>query len=55
MSPGGRIYSLYDLDRDEAEENDISGRDKGVLQRMIAAFDEKHASLHEIRTDAPAQ
>jgi choline-sulfatase len=55
MAPGGRVYALYDLNRDEAEENDIAGRDKAVLQRMIAAFDEKHATLHEIRVEGQAQ
>ena len=52
MAPGGRVYALYDLNKDEGEENDISGN-KAVLARMVEAFDDKHASLHEVHVDPP--
>ena len=56
MAPGGRIYQLYDLDRDPGEENDLAvGRDRSLLQQTIAAFDEKRASLRELRVDPPPE
>ena len=55
MAPGGRIYALYDLSKDPWETNDISMRDRSVLAQMIEAFDDKHASLHEIHVEPPPQ
>jgi len=51
MAPGGRVYMLYDLSRDEAELNDLSRQDRPLLARMLEAYDEKLSSLHEIHVD----
>ena len=51
MAEGGPVFLLYDLSRDEAEENDLSRRDRAGLARMMDAFNEKLGSLHEIRVD----
>jgi arylsulfatase A-like enzyme len=44
---GGWQYSLFDLSRDAAESADLA-RDKGALDPMIDAYQEKRASLREI-------
>jgi arylsulfatase A-like enzyme len=51
MAPGGKVYALYDLSKDEAEADDISRQDRAVLARMVEAFEEKMGSLKEIKVD----
>jgi arylsulfatase A-like enzyme len=48
LHEGGPIYLLYDLARDPGELNDI-GNDRKALARMTALYEEKLASLHEVR------
>jgi arylsulfatase A-like enzyme len=51
MAPGGSVYQLYDLSKDEAEADDIAHRDRAVLARMVEAYEEKMGSLKEIKVD----
>ncbi|HEX3345923.1 MAG TPA: sulfatase-like hydrolase/transferase, partial [Polyangiaceae bacterium] len=51
MAPGGTVYQLYDLGKDEAEANDIAHQDRAVLGRMVEAYQEKLGSLKEIKVD----
>jgi hypothetical protein len=51
MAPGGPVYMLYDLSKDEAELDDLAHRDRAVLARMVQAYEEKMGSLKEIRVD----
>jgi arylsulfatase A-like enzyme len=51
MAEGGPVNLLFNLAHDEAELEDLSHRDRGALLRMLAAFDEKLGSLHEIHVD----
>jgi arylsulfatase A-like enzyme len=51
MAPGGSVYQLYDLGKDEAEADDVSRRDRAVFARMLEAYEEKLGSLKEIKVD----
>jgi hypothetical protein len=51
MAPGGSVYQLYDLAKDEAEADDVSRRDRAVFARMLEAYEEKLGSLKEIKVD----
>jgi arylsulfatase A-like enzyme len=51
MAPGGTVYQLYDLSKDEAEANDLAHQDRAVLARMVEAYQEKLGTLKEIRVD----
>lgn len=51
MVPGGGLYLLFDLDGDEAELEDVSRRDRPAFARVLESYEEKLASLHEIRVD----
>jgi choline-sulfatase len=55
MAPGGSVYTLFDLSRDEAELEDLSGRDRPALARMVEAYGEKLSTLHMIKVDPAAQ
>jgi arylsulfatase A-like enzyme len=46
----GPTYLLYDLERDPGELNDLS-TDRTALARMMGLYEEKLASLHEVRVD----
>jgi arylsulfatase A-like enzyme len=50
MHPSGRIYLVFDLSKDPGEVNDL-GRDRGLLSRMMEAYDDKLATLREIHVD----
>ncbi|MDP9002063.1 MAG: sulfatase-like hydrolase/transferase, partial [Myxococcota bacterium] len=48
MHEGGPVYLLFDLGGDPVELNDLS-RARGILGPMIDAYQEKLATLHEVR------
>jgi arylsulfatase A-like enzyme len=50
LHEGGPIYLVYDLEADPGELNDLSG-DKKTLARLVDVYDEKLASLHEVRVE----
>ncbi|HZU84073.1 MAG TPA: sulfatase [Polyangiaceae bacterium] len=50
MHEGGALYLLFDLSRDPGELTDLS-RSRGMLSEMIDAYQQKLATLHEVRVD----
>jgi arylsulfatase A-like enzyme len=50
MHEGGNLYLVFDLQDDAAELNDLS-RSKDVLTEIFGAYQEKLASLREVRVD----
>jgi choline-sulfatase len=51
MSEGGPVYLLFDLAKDPGELNDLS-RSRDMLRPMLEAYQDKLASLHEVRAEA---
>jgi arylsulfatase A-like enzyme len=47
---GGPSYLLFDLARDPGELHDLSG-DKKALAAMVGAYEDKVATLHEVRVE----
>jgi choline-sulfatase len=52
LHEGGPVYLLFDLERDPGELNDLS-RSRSVASEMIGAYQDKLATLHEVRVDPP--
>jgi choline-sulfatase len=50
MHEGGPVYLLFDLDSDPRELNDLS-RSRPALRAMREVYEEKLASLHEVRPE----
>ncbi len=50
MHEGGGVYFLFHLAKDPGERTDLS-RDRTALRRLMEAFDQKRATLHEIHVD----
>jgi choline-sulfatase len=50
MHEGGPQYMVFDLARDPGELNDLS-RSKAILEGLTAVYQEKLATLHEVRAD----
>jgi arylsulfatase A-like enzyme len=50
MNEGGPVYLLFDLAKDPGELNDLS-RSRDVFRPMLEVFQERLASLHEVRAE----
>jgi arylsulfatase A-like enzyme len=51
LAEGGPVNLVFDLSRDEAEADDLSHKNRAELGRLLEAFNEKLATLHEIHVD----
>ena len=50
LHEGGPVYLVFDLNNDPGELNDLS-RSRPVVAEMFEAYQEKLATLHEVRVD----